>query len=84
MRRVEPDRHQQRLHLLAVELAHPAALRLVALAVDEDGDTGLAQRGHHLLVKTRYCSSMSRCASRAMASKAAEKPPPPSWRTGST
>ena len=46
MRRVEPHRHQQRLNLVYKPLAHPAPLADIALAVRNELDATLFQRGH--------------------------------------
>ena len=43
VRGVQPDRHQQRLHLLAKETRHPLALLGGAVGVVEDEDAGLTQ-----------------------------------------
>ena len=51
VRRVQPDRHQQGLHLLAEETRHPLTLLGVADGVVEDEDAGLAQGGPDLLIE---------------------------------
>ena len=53
VRRVQPHRQQQRLHLVDEVLAHPAALARIALAVRDDADAALFQRGQQLVVVDR-------------------------------
>jgi hypothetical protein len=52
VRRVQPHRHQQRLHLAVEEARHPAALFGVALGVVEDDDAPAASAGITSSLKT--------------------------------
>ena len=51
MRRIEADRRQQRLHFAPEIIGNPRALRGVALAVPQEADAGLRQRGQDRLVQ---------------------------------
>jgi hypothetical protein len=60
VRRVQPDRNQQRPHLALEILAHPFALRRVALAVRDDADAVLGKGRHQLVVVERVLARHQR------------------------
>jgi hypothetical protein len=60
VRRVEPDRNQQRAHFALEILADPLALRRVALAVRNDVDAVLCKRRHQLVVVERVLARHQR------------------------
>ena len=53
MRRIQPDRQQQRPHFALEKSLDPAVLRQVALAIGQDSDADLGQRRYQFVVVQR-------------------------------